>query len=94
VKARQDLPVDAILSEWAETGPTLGKLIRTGTTTHPLVCHPYVDAGIHEADLRGAIGTGRPPREIWLAARPDRVLAVACRRAFLVGRRIPPPAAP
>ncbi|TCN33448.1 uncharacterized protein (TIGR03083 family) [Kribbella orskensis] len=68
VNARQDLPVDAILEEWAETGPTLEKLIRSGSTTHPLVCHPYVDAGTHEADLRGAIGTGRPPREIWLAA--------------------------
>lgn len=61
VKARQDLPVDAILEEWAETGPTLEKLIRSGSTTHPLVCHPYVDAGTHEADLHGAIGTGRPP---------------------------------
>ncbi|MFC5260837.1 maleylpyruvate isomerase N-terminal domain-containing protein [Kribbella qitaiheensis] len=48
------------------------------------------------ADRRGPSGGLRAlPRHLRPPeSQPDRVLAVACRRAFLVGRRIPPPAAP
>lgn len=68
VQARQNLPVDAVLAEWAIAGPALEKLVVSGTTSHPLVCNPYVDAAVHEADLHGAVGIGRPPEEAWLAA--------------------------
>ncbi|MEV5967888.1 maleylpyruvate isomerase N-terminal domain-containing protein [Kribbella sp. NPDC051952] len=68
VQARQNLPIDAVLAEWATAGPALERLILSGTTSHPFVCNPYVDGAVHEADLHGAVGTGRPPVEAWLAA--------------------------
>jgi uncharacterized damage-inducible protein DinB len=67
VDARRELTTDAVLDEWASTAPALEKLILNGATSHPLICNPYVDAGTHEADLHGAAGIGRPPRELWLA---------------------------
>ncbi|MEV8376536.1 maleylpyruvate isomerase N-terminal domain-containing protein [Kribbella sp. NPDC056861] len=67
VDARRSTPISGVLDEWATTGPTLEKLILSGETSHPLICNPYVDAGTHEADLHGATGIGRPPRELWLA---------------------------
>src|SRR4051794_31405385 len=68
VEMRRNLPLAEVLDEWATVGPLLEKLIVEGTTSHPLVCNPYVDAAVHEADLHGAIGSGRPPTELWLAA--------------------------
>ncbi|MEV4264167.1 maleylpyruvate isomerase N-terminal domain-containing protein [Kribbella sp. NPDC049584] len=67
VEMRRNLPIAEVLDEWATVGPLLEKLIIEGTTSHPLVCNPYVDAAVHEADLHGAIGSGRPPTELWLA---------------------------
>jgi uncharacterized protein (TIGR03083 family) len=67
VEVRRNLPIDAVLSEWALAGPALERLVVSGTTSHPLICDPWVDAGTHEADLHGAIGSGRPPIELWLA---------------------------
>jgi uncharacterized protein (TIGR03083 family) len=67
VDARRSMPISGLLDEWATTGPALEKLILSGDTAHPMICNPYVDAGTHEADLHGATGIGRPPREIWLA---------------------------
>jgi hypothetical protein len=67
VERRRNLPISEVLDEWATVGPQLEKLIVDGTTSHPLVCNPYVDAAVHEADLHGAIGSGRPPTELWLA---------------------------
>ncbi|MER7245661.1 maleylpyruvate isomerase N-terminal domain-containing protein [Kribbella sp. NPDC000426] len=68
VEKRRNLPIAEVLEEWATVGPLLEKLIVEGTTSHPLVCNPYVDAAVHEADLHGAIGSRRPPAELWLAA--------------------------
>jgi hypothetical protein len=45
----------------------LEQLITSGTTSHPMVCNPYADASVHEADLAGAVGLARPPREAWRA---------------------------
>jgi uncharacterized protein (TIGR03083 family) len=67
VDARRELSTDAVLDEWAETGDALEKLILSGNTSHPFICNPYVDSGTHEADVHGATGIGRPPRDIWLA---------------------------
>ena len=67
VEFRRNLPIDAVLDEWATAGPALERLVVSGTTSHPLVCNPYVDASAHEADLHGAIGSGRPPAEVWSA---------------------------
>jgi len=68
VEARRNLPITAVLDEWATAGSALERLIVSGSTSHPLVCNPYVDNATHEADLHGAIGSGRPPAEDWLAA--------------------------
>jgi uncharacterized protein (TIGR03083 family) len=67
VEIRRNLPIEVVLDEWATTGPELEQLIVSGTTSHPLVCDPWVDTGTHEADLHGAIGSGRPPADVWLA---------------------------
>lgn len=68
VEARRDLPIEVILDEWADTAAALSRMILNGTAPdHPLVCNPYVDSGTHEADLHGALGTGRrPPQDLWL----------------------------
>jgi uncharacterized protein (TIGR03083 family) len=67
VDARRSMPMDAILDEWAETGPALERVILGETTSNPLVCNPWVDSGTHEADLHGALGTGqRPPSALWI----------------------------
>ncbi|MFI5735183.1 maleylpyruvate isomerase N-terminal domain-containing protein [Kribbella sp. NPDC051587] len=67
VDARRDRSIGGVLDEWATTGRQLEELILSGTTAHPMICNPYVDAGTHEADLHGVLGIGRPPREVWLA---------------------------
>ena len=67
VERRRNLPIEEVLDEWATSGPALERLILGGTVSHPLVCNPYVDASAHEADLNGAIGSGRPPAKAWLA---------------------------
>jgi uncharacterized protein (TIGR03083 family) len=66
VETRRNLPLSDVLDEWSVAGPQLEKLVVDGTTSHPLVCNPYVDASVHEADLHGAIGSGRPPTDLWL----------------------------
>jgi uncharacterized protein (TIGR03083 family) len=68
VEARRGAPIDAVLAEWARSGPALERVILAGSSDHPLVCNPWADAGTHEADLHGVLGIGRPPRELWLAA--------------------------
>ncbi|HWD78763.1 MAG TPA: maleylpyruvate isomerase N-terminal domain-containing protein [Kribbella sp.] len=68
VTTRRNLPMADVLDEWTVVGPQLEKLVVAGTTSHPLVCNPYVDAAVHEADLHGAIGSGRPPADLWLTA--------------------------
>ena len=67
VETRRNLPIATVLDEWAVVGPKLEELVVSGTTSHPLVCSPWVDTGTHEADLHGAIGSGRPPTKVWLA---------------------------
>ncbi|MEI8410682.1 MULTISPECIES: maleylpyruvate isomerase N-terminal domain-containing protein [unclassified Kribbella] len=68
VEARRSLPIDAVMEEWARSGPALEQVILAGTSDHPLVCNPWADAGTHEADLHGVLGIGRPPEELWMAA--------------------------
>ncbi|WP_405060246.1 maleylpyruvate isomerase N-terminal domain-containing protein [Kribbella sp. NBC_01505] len=67
VDERRDRPIAEVLDEWAFSGRALEQVVAGGTTSHPLVCNPWVDAGTHEADLHGLLGTGRPPAELWLA---------------------------
>jgi uncharacterized protein (TIGR03083 family) len=68
VDTRRGRPVGEILDEWAEYGARLEDVIRSCERRGRLLNHSYVDAGTHMADLHGAVGTGRPSREVWLAA--------------------------
>ncbi|MFB6718511.1 maleylpyruvate isomerase N-terminal domain-containing protein [Kribbella sp. NPDC056345] len=67
VDARRGRPIDAVLDEWALAGHAVEQVVTGGTTSHPLVCNPWVDAGTHEADLHGLLGIGRPPADLALA---------------------------
>jgi uncharacterized protein (TIGR03083 family) len=68
VEARRGRPIGDILDEWSEYGTRLEEIVRSGERRGRLLNNPYVDAGTHQADLHGAVGTGRPSRELWLAA--------------------------
>lgn len=68
VDTRRGRPVDDVLDEWTEYGARLEDIVRSGEHRGRLLNNPYVEAGIHQADLHGAVGIGRPPREVWLAA--------------------------
>lgn len=67
VQTRRNRSVGEVLDEWATAGPALEQVIVGGTTSHPLICNPYVDASVHQADLHGALRSGRPTQEAWLA---------------------------
>ncbi len=67
VASRRELPASAVLAEWSASGVLLEQLVASGTTSHPLVCNPYADACVHEADLSGAVGLARPLPEAYLA---------------------------
>ncbi|GAA0624096.1 hypothetical protein HPO96_33880 [Kribbella sandramycini] len=64
VDARRDLPLSAILAEWAATD--LESTI--ATSDHPLVSNLWADAGTHEADLSAILPIPRPPTSLQLAA--------------------------
>ncbi|MFC6159381.1 maleylpyruvate isomerase N-terminal domain-containing protein [Kribbella jiaozuonensis] len=96
VERRRNLPMAEVLDEWATVGPQLEKLIVDGTTSHPLVCNPYVDAAVHEADLHGAIGSGRPPTELrlatldWMLDEPGPLTVITPDGTYSAGSDGPP----
>lgn len=63
IQARRNRTLDQILDEWDSHAAQVEKKIRNGE--HRPVFHGML---VHEADLRGALGLGRPPRQAWLAA--------------------------
>jgi Mycothiol maleylpyruvate isomerase N-terminal domain len=68
VETRKDRSVGEILDEWEEYGTQLEDLIRTSSRKGRLLNNPYVDAGVHCADLSAVVPVGRPDREVWLAS--------------------------
>jgi uncharacterized protein (TIGR03083 family) len=68
VDTRKDRSVAEILDEWEEYGTQLEDLVRAGSRKGRLLNNPYVDAGVHCADLSAVVPVGRPDREVWLAA--------------------------
>jgi uncharacterized protein (TIGR03083 family) len=68
VDSRRDRPTGRILDEWDEYGGQLEDIVRSGSRRGRLLNNPYVDAGVHCADLSAVVPVGRPDRDVWLAA--------------------------
>ncbi len=65
VAERADRGVAELLDEWAELGPRWEEIARAGAHPSFIVRNPYLDTGVHEADLHGALGMKRPPPEVY-----------------------------
>ena len=65
VKARAGRSVPELLDEWAELGPRWEAIALKAEHPSFIVRNPYLDAGVHEADLHGALGLERPPPEVY-----------------------------
>jgi uncharacterized protein (TIGR03083 family) len=57
-------PLEEILAEWDSAAKQIEPLI----AVHPLAMAWVNDVLTHEADIRGAVGAGRPPASAWIAA--------------------------
>ncbi|HYU86896.1 MAG TPA: maleylpyruvate isomerase N-terminal domain-containing protein [Kribbellaceae bacterium] len=68
VDSRRDRPIGDVLDEWEEYGTQLEDVVRAGDRPGRLLNNPYVEAGVHCADLNAVIPVGRPDREVQLAA--------------------------
>jgi uncharacterized protein (TIGR03083 family) len=67
VSAREGRSVDELVAEWERSGPGWDEIARRAEHPSFIVRNPYLDAGTHEADLRGALGLTRPPADVALA---------------------------
>lgn len=67
VSARAGRSVPELVTEWEKNGPGWEDIVRRSAHRSFIVRNPYLDTGVHEADLRGALGAGRPPAEVTLA---------------------------
>jgi uncharacterized protein (TIGR03083 family) len=77
VAARADRGVPELLAEWDEFGPRWEEMARRAEHPSFIVRNPYLDAGVHEADLYGALRLARQPAEIYLAITASVVPRVA-----------------
>jgi uncharacterized protein (TIGR03083 family) len=77
IAARAGRGVAELIAEWEEFGPRWEDIARRAEHPSFLVRHPYLDAGVHEADLYGALGLPRPPAEMSLAIADSTVPRVA-----------------
>lgn len=85
VEQRRGTPLAGILAEWDEAAAQLAGWTSTSGSVAEAVAarrmpYPMVhDVLTHEADIRGALGAGRPPAAAWDASlaimlrRPDRL---------------------
>ncbi len=64
VEQRRGRPLEEILQEWDAAAKPLEPVI----AAHPLAVAWINDVLTHEADIRGALGAGRPPESAWTAA--------------------------
>ncbi|HEU5470415.1 MAG TPA: maleylpyruvate isomerase family mycothiol-dependent enzyme [Actinophytocola sp.] len=67
VSARTGHSVAELVTELEKYGPGWEEIVRRAEHRGFIVRNPYLDTGVHEADLRGALGAGRPPAEVTLA---------------------------
>lgn len=64
VERHRGRPLEDILAEWDSDAKQIEPLI----ATHPLAIAWVNDVLTHEADIRGAVGAGRPPESAWTTA--------------------------
>lgn len=64
VAARSARGVPELLEELAELGPRWEEIARRGEHPNFIVRNPFLDSGVHEADLHAALGLPRPPEEV------------------------------
>jgi len=77
IKTRADREVGELLAEWEQFGPRWEEIARTAAHPSFIVRNPFLDTGVHEADLYGALGLARQPPEIYLAIAASVVPRVA-----------------
>ncbi len=66
VMQRRGRPIEDVLSEWDAAAERVERIIAAAT---PRMLVAWVnDVVTHEADIRGALGAGRPPAPAWSAA--------------------------
>ncbi len=63
VAEREHRPVADNLAEWEQSGPGIERLL-AGSQSPRRLSLPH-DVTQHEADIRGALGAGRPPEHVW-----------------------------
>jgi hypothetical protein len=66
VQARARLDVAELLAEWTANGAELERRLQAGEMAGFLPNHPFLDSGMHEADLHGSVGSGRGDPAVWL----------------------------
>jgi uncharacterized protein (TIGR03083 family) len=64
ITARADRTVPELLDELAELGPRWEEIVLAGSHPSFIVRNAFLDSGVHEADLHGALGLKRPPAEV------------------------------
>lgn len=64
IEQRRSRPLEEILAEWGGAAKVIEPII----ASHPLAIAWVNDVLAHEADIRGALGAGRPPETAWTAA--------------------------
>jgi uncharacterized protein (TIGR03083 family) len=77
VTTRADREVPDLLAEWDELGPRWEEIARQASHPSFIVRNPFLDTGVHEADLYGALGLARQPAEIYRAIAASVVPRVA-----------------
>jgi uncharacterized protein (TIGR03083 family) len=64
VAARAGRSIPELLDELAELGPRWEEIALAGQHPSFIVRTAFMDSGVHEADLHGALGIKRPPGEV------------------------------
>jgi uncharacterized protein (TIGR03083 family) len=77
VAARADRTLTELFAEWEELGPRWEEIARRAEHPSFIVRNPYLDTGVHEADLYGALGIGRQPAELYRTIASSVVPRVA-----------------
>lgn len=74
VEQRRGRPLDDVLAEWEGAGVVLAGWHSAGGPTEQALAARRIplamvhDVLTHEADIRGALGAGRPPEQAWAAS--------------------------
>lgn len=67
VAARCERSVPELLDEWESLGPRWEEIARRAAHPSFIVRNPFLDTGVHEADIYGALGLPRQPADIYQA---------------------------